>query len=475
MDNTLIISGLALIFGLYMAWSIGANDAANALGTSVGSKALSMKQAIIIGSILEFSGALFFGSNVSETVQKGIVNPEIFSHTPMTFVFGMSASLLTAGAWLQIASYYGWPVSTTHSIVGSVLGFGLVAGGQRAIEWQQVLLIGGSWIFSPIMSACLSFIIFTLIRRYIFFQSNPIVQAKKLTPFLVFFVTAILSLVLLFKGLKNMKLVLTFSEALVMSIGVGLVAFGISYYFVRKIPLDASQETYKNIKSNLAIYSMARVIKHLRRVKSASVGKFQDDVSKMLSESKILAKKIEEEGMEVEKKCVIHLSVERIFAYLQVLSVCLMAFAHGANDVANAIGPLSAIIEIVRSGHVYFKAEIPTWILAMGGLGIVLGLSTWGWKVIETIGKKITELTPTRGFSAEFGAATTILIASRMGLPISSTHTLVGAVLGVGFARGISAINLNVVRNIVISWIVTIPVGAIMAITFFYILRGIFA
>ncbi|MFQ5823203.1 MAG: inorganic phosphate transporter [bacterium] len=471
-ETTLI--SLAVIFGFYMAWSIGANDVANAMGTSVGSGALTLKRAVIFAAILEFSGALFVGSHVSETVRKGIVNPEIFTSDPLIFVYGMLSALLAAAAWLQIASYYGWPVSTTHSIVGSIIGFGVVVGGMHAIHWDKVGSIVASWVVSPFLSATISFLIFSLLRRKIFYALNPVEAAKKLTPFLVFCVLAILTLVMVFKGLKNIHLNLPFHQALVTAVLVGLLGAGVSYLLASRIHVEPSPERIRKFQSPQVINGLDKAVQQLQRVKSAALGDFQYQISRVLDIVDDMSHTVKK-GTEIEVGSSEYNAVERIFVYLQILSACFVAFAHGANDVANAIGPLSAVIAVLRTGIVALKTTVPVWVLALGGVGITFGLATWGWRVIETVGKRITELTPTRGFSAEFGAATTIVLASKLSLPISTTHTLVGAVLGVGLARGIGALNLNTVRDILVSWLVTIPAGAGMAILFFYILKAIFS
>ncbi|MDR3624288.1 MAG: inorganic phosphate transporter [Chlamydiales bacterium] len=403
---------LALILGFYLAWNIGANDVANAMGTSVGSGALTLKRAIIIAALLEFCGAFFVGAHVTETIEKGLINTELFYQNPNVLLYGMLASLLATGVWLQIASYFGWPVSTTHCIIGSVVGFGLILGGVEAVEWTNLIIIGTSWVLSPLMGGILSFGIFTLLRRYIFYSKNPVRATKRIAPILVFGVFSILSLVVLFKGLTHLDIHLDFLEALGISVGMGIVTGLLTYILLRSLK-----------------------------------DKEDADVSM--------------DGTE-------YAVVEKIFIPLQIVSACCMAFAHGANDVANAIGPLASIVSILHTHQSIMSAEIPTWILALGGLGIVVGLATWGWRVIETIGKKLTELTPSRGFAAEFGAATTILLASKLGLPVSTTHTLVGSVLGVGLARGIGALNLGMIREIVLSWVVTIPVGALLSVLFYY-------
>lgn len=405
-----------------MAWNIGANDVANAMGTSVGSKALTLQHAVLLAAILEFSGAFFFGSHVSDTIQNGIVDPFVFNDEPIFFVYGMLSALIAAGVWLHIASYYGWPVSTTHSIIGSLIGFGAIFGGVHAIQWENVSYIVASWLVSPLLGGIIAYFLFTLLNKSIFQTANPLESAKQLTPFLVFLVFSILSLIMLFKGLQNVNLSFSFGTAFGISLIVGSGAALISYYLVQQIkhPIHAGvPQGYMMHTGN-------------------------------------------------------HASVEKIFGYLQIITACLMAFAHGANDVANAIGPLAAAISVVTTHSMAGTASVPVWALALGGFGIVIGLATWGWRVIETIGRKITELTPSRGFAAEFGAATTVVLASRLGLPISTTHTLVGAVIGVGLARGIGALDLTMTRDIVISWMVTVPAGAILSVSIFYVLRAVF-
>jgi inorganic phosphate transporter, PiT family len=409
MELTLLL--IALVLGFYMAWNIGANDVANAMGTSVGSGALTLLQAVLIAAVLEFAGALLVGGHVSETIESGVVNPALFS--PTEYIYGMLASLLAAGVWLQFASYHGWPVSTTHSIVGALIGFGIIAGGFSTVYWGQVGYVLSAWIASPIIGGAIAFLLFNFIRRRILDVAEPVNAAKRLTPLFVFALITVLVMMMLFNGLKSFHLNFGFWQALGISSGVGLIAAIIAKLLVRRIQLpEKSKEGYHRLRRE---YRM----------------------------------------------------VEGIFVFLQIMSASFMAFAHGANDVANAIGPLSGVVSMIRNGVVVHRDHVPIWILALGGVGIVVGLATWGYRVIRTIGKKITELTPTRGFSAEFGAAITIIVCSRLGLPISTTHTLVGGVLGVGLARGIGAINLNIIRDIALSWVVTVPAGAILSILFY--------
>ncbi|MBA3957251.1 MAG: inorganic phosphate transporter [Parachlamydiaceae bacterium] len=470
-DTILLV--LILFAGFYLAWNIGANDVANAMGTSVGSGALTMTKAVCIAAVLEFSGAFFFGSHVSATIQSGIINAEIFKETPLLLVYGMLSALLATGLWLQIASYFGWPVSTTHGIVGGVVGFGAIVGGFEAVYWDNVGLIVISWILSPLFGGIFSYAIFNVLRKKILYTANPVAEARKLVPLLVFIVSTTLALIMIFSGLQNMHLGYSFPEALGLSMLVGALCAGISYFCVKRvrdIPVPHHEHPYGSEVST----ELDKARKHVLQAQSACRGETYYQVSVLLEEINSLSQSLKQTGdkrvMSAEYE-----TVERMFGYLQIMSACLMAFAHGANDVANAIGPLSAAISVLTSGVIVANTTVPAWALGLGGFGIVVGLATWGWRVIETIGKKITELTPTRGFAAEFGAAATILIASRLGMPISTTHTLVGSVIGVGFARGIEALDLTTTRDIFISWIVTVPICALFSVVCFSFLNSIFS
>lgn len=456
-----------------MAWNIGANDVANAMGTSVGSGALTLKGAVIIAAVLEFSGAFFFGSHVSNTIQNGIINPDFFANDPRTLVYGMLAALASAGIWLQIASYYGWPVSTTHSIVGAVVGFGAVVGGFEVIYWENVGFIITSWIFSPILGGILGYYIFVMIRQKIFYADDPIEAAKRLTPFLAFAVIIILAMIMIFEGLRNYETGLNLFEKWVAIFSLATVGACISHFLVRRIqPSTQASPTPSFYREDVA-YSLGKARKHLQKITSSTSGELQYHTKLLLDEVKGIEQSMTQKKAASDSHSDL-LKVEQIFGYLQIMSACMMAFAHGANDVANAIGPLSAAITILTTGLYAVETSVPGWALSLGGVGIIFGLATWGWRVIETVGKKITELTPTRGFSAEFGAAATIVLASRFGMPISTTHTLVGAVLGVGFARGLEAVNLTTTRDILISWVVTVPIGALLAILVYYPIKTVF-
>ena len=415
-EYQMILIGLAGAFGLLMAFGIGANDVANAMGTSVGSKALTIKQAIFVAMIFEFAGAFLAGGEVTATIRKGIIDATSLSDTPELLVFGMMASLLAAGIWLLVATYFGWPVSTTHSIVGAIVGFAAVGIGMDLVHWGKVGSIVASWVISPLIAGTLAFVLFTSVQKLILDTDNPLNNAKKFVPIYMFLTGFMIALVTLFKGLKHVGIVMSPGSNVMIAIG-----FGVLVMIVGKIFINRQHEPESVDKD----FHYARV--------------------------------------------------EKVFSVLMIITACAMAFAHGSNDVANAIGPLAAVVNIVESGgEVSAQAALPTWILLLGGLGIVLGLYFYGHKVMATIGSKITELTPSRGFAANLAAATTVVVASGTGLPISTSHTLVGAVLGVGMARGIAALNMGVLKNIAVSWIVTLPAGAILSMMFFFMLKGIF-
>lgn len=411
---------MACLFGFFMAWGIGANDVANAMGTSVGSGALTIKQAILIAMIFEFLGAYLAGGEVTSTIRKGIIDPAIMTGQPQLMVYGMMSALLAAGTWLLIASLKGWPVSTTHSIVGAIVGFAAVGISVDAVNWAKVGGIVASWVVSPVLAGSISFALFMSVKKFILDTEDPFLRAKKYIPVYMWIVGFMISMVTMLKGLKH--------------VGIEF-DLGLGSKFANAVPISALV--------GLAVAVFGAML--LRKIKDD-----HDHENRFAS-------------------------VERVFAVLMVFTACSMAFAHGSNDVANAVGPLAAIVSTVQSGgEIAAKSAMPWWILLIGGLGIVIGLATYGWKVIATVGRKITELTPSRGFAAELGAASTVVMASATGLPISTTHTLVGAILGVGFARGIGALNLRVIGNIFMSWIITLPAGAGLAILFFFLFKGIF-
>jgi PiT family inorganic phosphate transporter len=394
---------------LYMAWAIGANDVANAMGTSVGSRALTIRRAVIVAGILEFSGAFLAGGHVTETVRKGILETDLVGDPIL--VWGMLGSLASAATLLLLATRMGMPVSTTHAIVGAIVGFGAVGVGLDAVAWGKVAQIVISWFTSPLLGGVLAFLIFRLVRWLILDRDDPVEAGRRWGPLFFFVVLFVMGLVTLFKGLKNLSFHLDLPVALACSAAIGVVGALLGRVFLLRVRLREGERPLR--------------------------------------------------------------SVERVFAVLQVLTACAVAFAHGSNDVANAIGPLAAVVHVARGAVMAGKAPLEPWMLMVGGIGIVFGLATWGYRVMETVGRRITELTPSRGFSAELAAALTIVLASRLGIPVSTTHILVGSVLGVGLARGIGALNLGVLGKIMLSWIATLPLAALLSVFFLYFFKGL--
>ena len=410
------LMAMAVVFGLYMTWGIGANDVANAMGTSVGSGAITVKQAIIIAAIFEFAGAFIAGGHVTKTIRKGIIDPAPIVNNPEILVFGMLAALLAAGIWLMLASARGWPVSTTHTIVGAIIGFTVVGIGVDAVEWLKVSQIAASWVVSPLLGGFVAYMLMMSIRRLILNTENPFDSAKRWGPAYVFLVGFIISLVTMFKGLKHLNLELSVGMSFLAALLIGLGVALIGWLLISRVQIDPGADRDFHFAS-----------------------------------------------------------VEKVFTPMMIFTACAMAFAHGSNDVANGIGPLAAVVSIVQSGgEVTQSSSLPLWVLVLGGVGIVTGLATMGYRVMKTIGTRITELTPSRGYCATLAAAATVVLASRTGLPVSTTHIAVGAVIGVGMARGIGAIDLRVIGGIVVSWLVTLPVGGVLAALIFFTLKGMF-
>ncbi|MBW2029367.1 MAG: inorganic phosphate transporter [Deltaproteobacteria bacterium] len=405
MFTDIAILSLATIVGLYMASNIGANDLANAMGTSVGSGVLNLRQAVAISVVANTLGAVLAGGYVTSTISKGIIDPGLLVDAPGKLMLGMFAALISGGVWVNLATYLGLPVSTTHAIVGAVVGFGLVSVGAGAISWAKIIKIAISWIISPLTGAAVAGGMYYFVEKKIMRARDPFRASERYAPLLVFLVFLVLILSFIFKALKNLHLDLSFFQT-----------------FLLTIPCAAAFGAFGRPWIRWQIAS----------------GSFQS------------------EGQERS-------AVEKVFAQLQILASCYIAFAHGANDVANAIGPLAAIFSVVRTKAVLLQVHVPVWMLFIGGIAVGGGLLIFGTRVIETIGKNITEITAARGFCVQFGAATTILVCSRLGLPVSTTHVLVGAVVGVGVMRGLGALDLRILKNIGLSWIVTLPFTILLA------------
>jgi len=411
-----IIVIVAVIVGLYMAWNIGANDVANSMACAVGSKSLTLFWAVVIAGIFNFSGAVLVGSHVTDTVRKGIIETQVFSQDPRMLARGMVCVLLAAALWLNVATYFGMPVSTTHSIVGAVVGFGILEAGLSHIHWSTFTQIVSSWFISPLAGGAVAFVIFKLISRYILSSEKPILAARRGAPVCVFFTFAIIILAVIYKGLKNIHLNLSGTSAICYSIIGGFIAAGAAVFFMRIM--------YKN-SDDLPISEQ------LRRV-------------------------------------------ELMFVPLIIISSSTVAFAHGANDVANAIGPLAAVVEIVKHNSIPSEAPVSIWFLVIGGIGIFVGLATLGYRVMHVVGTKVTEITPSRGIAANMAGMATVLTCSKLGLPISTTHTMIGAIIGVGLARGITAIDRRIVGSIFVSWLVTVPVAALLTVLLYFLGRWLF-
>ena len=422
--DILILAIIALL-GLYMAWNIGANDVANSMADAVGSGALSVKQAVIAAGICEFAGAVLVGSHVTDTIRKGIVDPSALASMPgmlegepaALLVIGMSAALLSAAIWLNFATWTGMPVSTTHSIVGAVAGFGIVAAGIGSVNWGKMGQIVASWFISPFAGGLMAFILFNIISKMILGQKKPAKAAIKVTPFIVFFLAMVVTLATIYKGFKHVLKGLdwvTDTHTLLLALFISIVSMIISRIHVQK--------------------------------------KLGGKDSLPLSQQLEL--------------------VEQVYVPLVIISSCAVAFAHGANDVANSVGPLAAVANILKTGTVEMKVPVPFWILVLGGGGIVLGLGTYGYRVMATVGTKITEITPTRGVAADIAATATVLICTRMKLPVSTTHTLVGAIMGIGLARGLAGIDSRIAKKIFKSWLITVPAAAVVCIALFLLGRA---
>ena len=422
----LIIILPTVVLGLYMAWNIGANDVANSMGCAVGSKSISIKWAVIAAGICEFAGSVLVGAHVTDTVRKGIVDPTTIaslpglapSEAPALLLLGMAAALLAAAVWLNVATWFGMPVSTSHSIVGAVAGYGIIAAGWNAVNWGEMGQIVASWFLSPLAGGVLGFILFKVISKLILGRKRPVTAAVTVAPFMVFFMMVVVTLAIVYKGLKHLTGEgaewITGNGAFLVAGVVGLMAALVSKILIRR----------------------------------AMRGKQDLPLPEQLE------------------------LVERVFAPLVVVTSCAVAFSHGANDVANAVGPLAAIVDIASTCTVKMRVQVPVWVLVLGGSGIVLGLATFGYRVMRTIGTKITQITPSRGVAACIAATITVLVCTRMKLPVSTTHTLVGAVLGIGLARGLAAVNRRVTRNIFGSWFITVPAAAVLAMVFFMLGRA---
>jgi len=406
---------MAFAFGLCVCWGMGANNVANAMGTSVGSGAITLRRALLLAAIMEFAGAYLAGGEVADTISREILVGKLFEPAPHLLLFGMIAALLAAGIWLTIASMCGWPVSATQSIVGAICGAGVAALGIGAVNWEMMAEIVVGWLIFPVLGGIVALALTLSIRKLIFNTENPIRQARRWGPLYAFLVGWIVALVTITAGLKHVNINLGGIEGQFLSLAIGVVLAIIAKVLMRRIHLEESEDR---------IFHFA--------------------------------------------------SVEKLFGPLMVFTGAAMAFAHGSNDVANGIGPMATAIQIIETQAVSSRSAVTPFMLLLGGMGIVVGVATYGYKVMATIGNKITQLTPTRGYAATVAASIVVVAASGIGMPVSTTQIAVGAVIGVGIARGIGALDLRVIAGIFLSWLITVPIAAILAAMIFHILRAVF-
>lgn len=416
MTSSVLLLSIGIALCLFMTWGVGANDLANVMSTTMGSKAVTVRQAMLIAIVFEFAGTFLGGTDVTETMRDGIIDTSWLQSEPMIFIEGMLGVLMACTIWMNFASYLGLPVSITNALVGSMVGFGSVVLGSQAIHWNEVAHIAIGWITSPLIAGTTAYLLFMSIQQTIFIKSNPLQRAKLYIPIYLFLVGGILSFITVFKGLNHFNIHLgLMSNLLVMLLSsISITLIGI--LFIRRIPDEAAPPK-----------------RHDRFVQ-----------------------------------------VEKYFAVLMAMTACAMVFAHGSNDIALAVGPLTIIHTLTMMKSQPFGAtNYPSWIILLGCFGAVTGFLMYGRKVIETVGSSITALTPSRAFAATLAAATTVVVATSIGIPVSATQTLVGAVLGVGLARGIGALNLLVIRNIFTSWILTLPAASILTIISYKLLHAI--
>lgn len=415
-EHNIILLILACAFGIFMAWSVGANGLANIMSTTLGSKTATVKQAIIIAILFETAGAILGGSNVAQTVQYGIINTQVLNYPPEVFIYGMLAVILASASWMALASYFGFPVSITSAIVGASIGFGWLVLGVHAVHWKQVGYIAGIWVGSPFLAAFISYLLFLSVQNLILTSKTPAIKARRFIPLYLILISVVLSEITLIKFLHHIGYPLTlWQNLLLVVLGAGVI-YTIVISIIRKVPFNSSADHHTQF-----------------------------------------------------------LYVEKLFAVLMLLTTCAMVYAHGSNDIAIAVGPIAAIISLIRTGHTLHNGSLIYSVLTFGAVVVIIGLLTYGQKVIKTVGSGITALTPSRAYCATITAAIIVIVSTSSGIPVSATQTLVGAILGVGMARGIGALDLRVVRRIFTSWIITVPIVAGLAVLFFNLIRLIFS
>ncbi|MDF1678900.1 MAG: inorganic phosphate transporter [Legionellaceae bacterium] len=415
MDASVLYFSLAVFLCFMMTWGVGANDLANVMSTTMGSKAITVKQALCVAVIFEFAGAFLGGTDVTETLRDGIIDAQLLANDPAILIQGMLGVLMACTIWMHLASFLGVPVSITNALVGSMVGFGWLVLGSKAVHWEQVTQIAVGWITSPLIAGTTAFALFLSIQQTIFVRANLLERAKRFIPIYLFLVGSVLSFITVFKGLSHFEIQLNLKQSLWVTLGTSIAITLFGVYIMRRIP-----------------------------------------------EKKVLRRREQ------------FLQVEKYFAVLMAMTACAMVFAHGANDVALAVGPLSMVYSLITHvGEPLRATGYPAWIVLLGAVGVVIGFLVQGRRVIETVGSSITALTPSRAFAATLSAATTVVVATSLGIPVSATQTLVGSVLGVGLARGIGALNLIVIRNIFTSWILTLPAASVLTILSYKVLHAL--
>jgi solute carrier family 20 (sodium-dependent phosphate transporter) len=494
-----------IFFALYNAWGIGANDCANSFATSVGSGVLTIKKAVVIAAIFEFSGAVLMGSHVTDTVRKSIVDIEIFDSNPGALMYGMLCADLASAIWLTLATYLKYPVSTTHSIIGAIVGFSLAYGGQDAVDWKKIGFIVLSWVASPLIAGIFAFCMFYVIQKFIFGSKKPFEYTMILFPILTFFTFFINVLFIIYKGSPKLDLdEMELWKCMLISIGIGTFTALLAQYvylpYVKK-RIDGNENQIENGENQIEngenpIEMLGiRTNSYIKANKTITFGESNTDeedaiipvrvnnknytydnsktIEFNINESKKYTSQLEKEKLDnkvskLHKNAIdIDKKSDQLCSWLQIITACFSSFAHGSNDVANAIAPLATIFAIYKNGYLLDKSEVPIWILVLGGVGIVIGLGTWGYKIIDRIGKELTKITPSRGFVIELAAATTVIIASRAEIPISTTHCQVGSILGCGMAGGIKNIEWSLVKGILFSWLVTLPFTGFLSAALF--------
>ena len=485
-----------VIFAFYNAWGIGANDCANSFATSVGAKVLTLKQAVFIAAIFEFCGAVFMGSHVTSTVRKKIVDIDIFEDNPGALMYGMLCADLSSAIWLTIATYLKLPVSTTHSIIGAIVGFSLAYSGHNAVNWKKIWLVIASWVASPVLSGIFAGILFFIINTFVFQSNNSYQRTLHIFPVLTFFTFFINSLFIIYKGSPQLDLDETeLWVAMVSSISIGLVtALGANFlylpYVKRRLENDTEDEeriesgervdngeNQENVNNNGDSELGNKTESYLEAVNDIPLEiqnkSFQYnpevDIRENIKQSKALVKKLEETHYEdkleelYENSGTIDEKSDKLCSWVQIITACFSSFAHGSNDVANAVAPLATIYHIYQNDSISKKSDVPIWVLVLGGIGIVIGLSTWGYKIINRIGRELTKISPSRGFIIELSAALTIIIASRAEIPVSTTHCQVGSVVGCGLVGGVKNIKWGILKKIVFSWLITLPITGLLS------------